>query len=404
MRNIYIVSLPFLFLYSGCAFVPREVDVSRIESRIIYPRQSFGAKEAIEFGDFVDKRLNKDKLGVGRNKLMMATTSISLKGDFQSVVERMVKQNFAAHGIGEATSPYMLSGSIVEAQSDAWGPDHIFVQIQVSLTMIDTRDNSPIFHKVLKGYKITPVTQLSNSAWEDAFIGAINQISEQVQSIASETFTFLKNSERFANIPSNTSKGTGFCVSPEGHLITAYHVIKNAKLIRVYLSKDSFVIAEILHSDPVNDLAVLKIEDATPSFLTVAPMRSVKTGDRVFTMGFPVSSVLGQEAKYTEGVVSSLSGIQGSSSFLQITVPIQPGNSGSPLVNEKGEVVGIVTSTAAILPFIKESGSLPQNVNWAVKADYLRPLIELPKAEQKQLNREQAITLAKKSTFLIEAE
>jgi hypothetical protein len=73
-------------------------------------------------------------------------------------------------------------------------------------------------------------------------------------------------------------------------------------------------------------------------------------------------------------------------------------------VNESGEVVGIVTSTAAIIPFIKESGSLPQNVNWAVKADYLRPLIELPKVEKVKLNREQAITLVKKSTFLIEAE
>ena len=121
-------------------------------------------------------------------------------------------------------------------------------------------------------------------------------------------------------------------------------------------------------------------------------------------MGFPVSSVLGQEAKYTEGVVSSLSGIKGASSFLQITVPIQPGNSGGPLVNERGEVVGIITSTAAILPFIKESGTLPQNINWAVKADYLRPLIELPKAEQKEFSREQLIEHVKKSTFFIEVE
>ena len=152
------------------------------------------------------------------------------------------------------------------------------------------------------------------------------------------------------------------------------------------------------------ELALLKVEDATPKFLTVAPMRSVKIGDRVFTIGFPVSSLLGQEAKYTEGVVSSLSGIQDTSSFLQITVPVQPENSGGALVNEKGEVIGIITSTAAILPFINESGTLPQNVNWAVKADYLRPLIELPKIEKVQLNREQAIALVKKSTFLIEAE
>jgi S1-C subfamily serine protease len=127
-------------------------------------------------------------------------------------------------------------------------------------------------------------------------------------------------------------------------------------------------------------------------------------GDKVFTIGFPVSLVLGKEAKYTEGVVSSISGIKDTSSLLQITVPVQPGNSGGPLVNEKGEVVGIITSSAAILPFVKESGTLPQNINWAVKADYLRPLIELPETERRELSREQLIDCVKKATFFIESQ
>jgi S1-C subfamily serine protease len=181
--------------------------------------------------------------------------------------------------------------------------------------------------------------------------------------------------------PTKITSGTGFAVSSKGHIVTSYHVIKDATIIKVYLTEDAFVSAKVLHRDPINDLAVLKIEKSTPNFLQVAPMRSVKTGDRVFTMGFPVSSVLGREAKYTEGVVSSLSGPKGASSFIQITVPVQPGNSGGALANEVGQAVGVITSSAAILPFIKESGTLPQNVNWAVKADYLRPLIELPKAK-----------------------
>ncbi len=211
------------------------------------------------------------------------------------------------------------------------------------------------------------------------------------------------SSEQKTTPPQVTSQGTGFAVSSDGLIVTAYHVIEGAQTIKVYSSKDSFVMAQILHSDPMNDLAILKIEKPTSSFLKVAPMRSVKTGDRVFTIGFPMSSLLGEEAKYTEGVVSSLSGMKGASSFLQITVPVQPGNSGGALVNEEGDVVGIITSTVAILPFIKESGALPQNVNWAVKADYLRPLIELPEAEQKELNREQLIDHVKKATFFIEA-
>lgn len=227
---------------------------------------------------------------------------------------------------------------------------------------------------------------------------------ENPYAINSRQGTYSGPSSRETEKEKRAGTGTGFAISPNGHIVTACHIITDAKIIKVYLSKESYVFAKILHRDPLNDLAVLKVEDATPKFLTVAPMRSVKIGDRVFTIGFPVSSLLGQEAKYTEGVVSSLSGIQDTSSFLQITVPVQPGNSGGALVNEKGEVIGIITSTAAILPFINESGTLPQNVNWAVKADYLRPLIELPKIEKVQLNREQAIALVKKSTFLIEAE
>ncbi len=101
------------------------------------------------------------------------------------------------------------------------------------------------------------------------------------------------------------SFGTGFVVSSEGHIVTVCHVIKDAKAVRVHFRKESFISAKVLHSDPMNDLAILKIEKPTPIFLQIAPMRSVKTGDRVFTMGFPVRSVLGKEAKYTEGVVSS---------------------------------------------------------------------------------------------------
>ena len=200
------------------------------------------------------------------------------------------------------------------------------------------------------------------------------------------------------------SSGTGFAISEDGYIVTAHHVIDNAKTIKVYLSKDSFVSARVIQDDPANDLVLLKTETSTPNFLQIAAIRSAKTGSRVFTIGFPVSYVLGKEAKYTEGVISSLSGIEGASSLLQITVPVQPGNSGGALVNEKGEVVGIITSSAAILPFIEKSGTLPQNVNWAVKADYLRLLIELPEAEQKEFDREHLIEHVKKSTFLIEAE
>jgi len=85
----------------------------------------------------------------------------------------------------------------------------------------------------------------------------------------------------------------------------------------------------------------------------------------VFTVGYPVTDILGEELKFTDGVISSLSGVGDDAAFVQITVPLQPGNSGGPLVNNAGEVVGVVTSTAAVANFVRTVGTLPQNINWA---------------------------------------
>lgn len=196
--------------------------------------------------------------------------------------------------------------------------------------------------------------------------------------------------------------GTAFAISDDGLIVTACHLVQDAPSMKIHLHDGSIAEASIHKKDPSNDIAILKIETQTPFYLPIAPLKSSKTGDRVFTLGFPINSLLGQEAKYTEGVISSLSGIKDTQSLFQITVPIQPGNSGGPLVNEDGFVVGIISSSAAILPFLKDTGTLPQNINWAVKADYLRLLIEIPIPTSTEDNRGAIIERAKNSTFLIE--
>jgi len=120
-------------------------------------------------------------------------------------------------------------------------------------------------------------------------------------------------------------------------------------------------------------------------------------------MGYPVADVMGQEPKFTEGSVSALSGIGGEAALLQISVPIQPGNSGGPLVNERGEVVGVVTSTAAVRTFFAVTGTLPQNVNWAVKADYARLMFNAPGVKSLAVSREQAIQWTRGAICLVEA-
>ena len=139
-------------------------------------------------------------------------------------------------------------------------------------------------------------------------------------------------------------------------------------------------------------------------YLPLAAPRSGRVGDHVFTIGFPAPDLLGPAPKYTDGAISALSGLQGEAVLMQTTVPKQPGNSGGPIVNEQGQVVGIVVSTAAIETFVARTGTLPQNVNWAVKAEYALPLFEAPPPSATAVSRRQAIENTLAATCLIEAE
>jgi S1-C subfamily serine protease len=95
----------------------------------------------------------------------------------------------------------------------------------------------------------------------------------------------------------------------------------------------------------------------------------------VFTIGFPVDYILGREPKFTDGAISALSGIRGEATFLQITVPIHPGNSGGPLLSEDGKAVGVIASTMAFQPFMEHTKAMPQNINYAVSGSFVAPLL-----------------------------
>jgi S1-C subfamily serine protease len=152
-----------------------------------------------------------------------------------------------------------------------------------------------------------------------------------------------------------------------------------------------------------NDLAVLRISQGrTPNCLSIANQKSVTLGQQVFTIGYPAPDILGSEAKFTEGVVSSLS-VGGDAGYMQISVPVQPGNSGGPLLNGSGEVVGIVVATASALSFLKGTGALPQNVSWAVKSAFAAPQFDAPPPSLRVADRDAAIRRALKSICAVTA-
>jgi S1-C subfamily serine protease len=169
--------------------------------------------------------------------------------------------------------------------------------------------------------------------------------------------------------------GTGFFISNDGYLVTNFHVIEGAKSITVVNpSNGKEFVAKLLQTDPINDVAILKIDAKTNPIPLVTNFVGSR-GEEVLTLGFPLVSIQGQDQKATFGRINALSGIQGDVRLLQIDVPIQPGNSGGPLLNSRGEVIGVVTATLNQIVTLRESGSLPQNVNYAVKIDYILPLL-----------------------------
>jgi S1-C subfamily serine protease len=168
--------------------------------------------------------------------------------------------------------------------------------------------------------------------------------------------------------------GTGFFISKDGYLATNYHVIEDATEIEVDLiqsgQKNSYK-AKVISSDKQNDLAVIKIDD--PKFKPYPKLPyNLKTqisdvGTNVFTLGYPMANIMGDEIKFTDGKISSKTGFQGDITTYQVSVPVQPGNSGGPLFDHDGNVVGVVN--AKIMK--------ADNVSYAIKTSYVKNLIDV---------------------------
>ncbi len=179
--------------------------------------------------------------------------------------------------------------------------------------------------------------------------------------------------------------GTGFLVTRSGLLATNWHVVRDAKSITVALPGwKSAADADVVIRDVVNDLAVLRVTDTAKLTATcsempfqVASSNAVKLGEHVSTIGYPLTSILGSNPKFSEGVVSSKSGWQDDPRSLQISAQVQPGSSGSPLFDADGNIVAVVVATLDAGAVYQASSAIPQNVNFAIKADYLLNLLAM---------------------------
>lgn len=206
-------------------------------------------------------------------------------------------------------------------------------------------------------------------------------------------FSYLRMFPKFGEsntqpIPNETNviaTGTGFLISNDGMFVTNYHVIEGAREVKAYFPfLDKELIASVIMNDKINDISLLKINEFEEINFNIESLpygfgkaSDVKLGDEIYTIGYPIQDVLGTTPKYTTGVISSKNGLDNDPRCFQISAQIQPGSSGSPLFDQYGNIIGIVVATLNADYLYRSHNSLPQDVNYAIKYDYINNIIDM---------------------------
>lgn len=164
---------------------------------------------------------------------------------------------------------------------------------------------------------------------------------------------------------SGSSSGTGFFVSETGHVLTNFHVIEGCKTVEITRPGSVAEPVQVIARDQTNDLALLKAAGGPKAVPAIAPRARI--GDSIYVYGFPLAGLLSSGGNFTVGNVTATSGLNDDSRMLQISAPVQPGNSGGPLIDQNGNVVGVVVSKLNALRLASVTKDLAQNVNFAIK-------------------------------------
>jgi S1-C subfamily serine protease len=183
--------------------------------------------------------------------------------------------------------------------------------------------------------------------------------------------------------PGVKTSGTGFVITDEGHILTNAHVVDEAKRILVRSEKGRHE-AKVLAKDKEVDLALLQVDADLPP-LAFTGAESERLGATVFTVGFPRPTIQGFSPKMTRGDVSGMKGMFDSDLHYQVSVPLQPGNSGGPLADVRGDVVGVVVMTLRDDTMMMATGSLAENVNYAIKRRHVMAFLDRAPGVKKKL-------------------
>jgi S1-C subfamily serine protease len=172
--------------------------------------------------------------------------------------------------------------------------------------------------------------------------------------------------------------GTGFFVTPT-HILTNFHVVDGCRVVTLSIPGFPYYAGRVVAFDSTNDLALIRLNETAdnfrPSIIPVLRSR-VRLGESAFVFGYPLSGLLSSAGNFTSGSISSLSGLGDDIGKIQISAPVQPGNSGGPLLDIYGNVVGVVVAKLNAGRLSQLIDDIPQNVNFAIKASVAISFLE----------------------------
>lgn len=290
------------------------------------------------------------------------------------------------------------------------------VQLKSKLEALHTYFEKPVVALPVSGWKkYRTLTAVAASIALVSIVAAIwitqdirsqqksdyQELRRTVDKIQKSQSALEKNLTRKPVVAQAQFAATGFLISAQGYVITSYHVIDKADSVYIQNEKFGSLKAVVVHNDPVNDVSVLKIVtdikiQSLPYMLSEA---EADLAEGVYTLGFPREDIV-----FGEGSISSLTGYRANPNAYQVSVPVNPGNSGGPLLNNKGDLIGMISGVqtqASGATFAIKSTVLKEILTDSV-LDSLQAPIRLPKANAiKNYSRVQQVKKLKDCVFLI---
>lgn len=213
----------------------------------------------------------------------------------------------------------------------------------------------------------------------------LRQIEADPVDLDAESEIVLADAEREPTVSTGTradkvespvSVGTAWPIA-SGYAVTNHHVVEGKKHVTLVSRDGSEITARVIASDKTHDIAFLRVDNPNnlPPALPFSKQRA-SLGASVFTIGFPLVDIMGKTPKLSQGIISGVNGVRDDPTSYQISVPIQPGNSGGPLLNMRGEVVGMITSMLGSVMGEQDAHPLP-NISYALKVNIIKQVLNV---------------------------